>query len=282
MSLPGLDIPHLLRQYSLHPVKSLGQNFLVDEAALERIVELAQISPGEVILEIGAGLGSLTRHLAARARSVVAVELDAKLIAPLEQVVLPYPNVQVVAGDILALDPVELVSHQEYVVVANIPYYITSALIRHLLEARVTPERLILTLQKEVAKRICATPGEMSLLALSVQVYGHPEIVAYIPAGAFYPPPRVDSAVIHIQLYPSPLIPHPELDAFFQLIKAGFSQKRKTLRNSLSAGLRLPPSAAEAMLGKAAIDPMRRAETLSIPEWHQLTSLYCAEFIADK
>ncbi|HEX9091757.1 MAG TPA: 16S rRNA (adenine(1518)-N(6)/adenine(1519)-N(6))-dimethyltransferase RsmA [Anaerolineales bacterium] len=277
MSLPSLDVPHLLRQYSLHPKKSLGQNFLVEEAALDRIVELAQISPGEVILEIGAGLGSLTRHLAARARSVVAVELDEKLIPPLQQVVLPYPNVQVIAGDILALDPVELVSHQAYVVVANIPYYITSALIRHLLEARVTPERLILTLQREVAKRICAAPGDMSLLALSVQVYGHPEIVAYIPAGAFYPPPKVDSAVIHIQLYPSALIPRPQLDAFFQLIKAGFSQKRKTLRNSLSAGLRLPPSAIEAMLRIANIDPMRRAETLSIPEWHQLTSLYYAQ-----
>lgn len=277
MSLPSLDVPHLLRQYSLHPKKSLGQNFLVEEAALDRIVELAQISPGEVILEIGAGLGSLTRHLAARARSVVAVELDEKLIPPLQQVVLPYPNVQVIAGDILALDPVELVSHQAYVVVANIPYYITSALIRHLLEARVTPERLILTLQREVAKRICAAPGDMSLLALSVQVYGHPEIVAYIPAAAFYPPPKVDSAVIHIQLYPSALIPRPQLDAFFQLIKAGFSQKRKTLRNSLSAGLRLPPSAIEAMLRIANIDPMRRAETLSIPEWHQLTSLYYAQ-----
>ncbi|OGN92618.1 MAG: ribosomal RNA small subunit methyltransferase A [Chloroflexi bacterium RBG_13_48_10] len=274
MSLPQLDVPRLLRQYGLRPEKSLGQNFLLDESALHQVVEAAQLAPHETVLEIGPGLGSLTRYLALSARSVVAVELDSNLIPPLEQVVGQYPNVQVVAGDILALDPVQLVSQQEYVVVANIPYYITSSLIRHLLEARIPPQRLILTLQHEVAKRICAIPGDMSLLALSVQVYGHPEIMAHIPANAFYPPPKVDSAVLRIHLYQSPLIPAAEMDTFFHLIKAGFSQKRKTLRNSLSAGLRLSPSETEGMLQDADIDPMRRAETLAIPEWHKLTSSF--------
>jgi 16S rRNA (adenine1518-N6/adenine1519-N6)-dimethyltransferase len=195
----------------------------------------------------------------------------------LEQVVGQYPNVHVVEGDILALDPVQLVDQQEYVVVANIPYYITSALLRHLLEARIPPQRLILTIQREVARRICAPPGDMSLLALSVQVYGHPEIIAHIPAGAFYPPPKVDSAVIRIDLFSSPLISPSELDIFFRLIKAGFSQKRKTLRNSLSAGLHLSPPRVEAMLNDTQIDPMRRAETLDISEWHRLTTLYSVQ-----
>ena len=274
MNLPKLNVPKLLSQYQLRPDKSLGQNFLIDELSLHRIVEVAQIMPGEVVLEIGAGLGSLTRHLAVLAMSVVAVELDGNLIPPLQQVMRQFQNVRVIAGDILALDPVQLISQHKYVVVANIPYYITSALLRHLLEARNPPQRLILTVQREVAKRICAEPGDMSLLALSVQVYGHPEIVAHIPASAFYPPPKVDSAVIRLALFPSPLIPPAELDAFFHLIKAGFSQKRKTIRNALSAGLRLPPPTVESILLEAEIDPMRRAETLAIPEWHHLVSIF--------
>jgi 16S rRNA (adenine1518-N6/adenine1519-N6)-dimethyltransferase len=274
MNLAKLDVPGLLRQYGLHPDKSLGQNFLLDESALQQVVKAAEITSQDVVLEIGPGLGSLTRHLALSANSVVAVELDHNLIPPLILVVSQYPNVQVVQGDILALDPVQLVSHQEYVVVANIPYYITSALVRHLLEARIPPKRLVLTIQREVARRICALPGEMSLLALSVQVYGYPEIIAHIPASAFYPSPNVDSSVLRIDLYASPLVPTPELDAFFQLIKAGFSQKRKTLRNALSGGLRLPPSSVEALLMASDIDPMRRAETLDISEWHHLTTRF--------
>ena len=270
MNLPQLDVPGLLRQYGLHPEKSLGQNFLVDESALRQVVNAAELSPKDIVLEIGSGLGSLTRHLALIAQFVVAVELDHNLISPLMQVISPYPNVQVVEGDILALNPVQLVSQNEYAVVANIPYYITSALIRHLLEARIPPKRLVLTVQQEVARRICAQPGEMSFLSLSVQIYGLPKIIAHIPAGAFYPPPKVDSMILRIDLFPSPLIPIPQLDFFFQLIKAGFSQKRKTLRNALSAGLRLPPPKVALILLEAGIDPKRRAETLEISEWRKL------------
>jgi 16S rRNA (adenine1518-N6/adenine1519-N6)-dimethyltransferase len=276
MNLLQLDVPGILRQYGLHPEKSLGQNFLLDEGALRQVVEAAEVNPQEVVLEIGPGLGSLTRHLADSARSVVAVELDSKLIPLLLQIVGRFPNVRVVEGDILALDPAQLVSQEAYLVVANIPYYITSALIRHLLESDLPPSRLVLTVQREVARRICAGPGDMSLLALSVQVYGQPRIVAHIPANAFYPPPKVDSTVLRIDLYPVPLIPPGMLDAFFHLIKAGFSQKRKTLRNALSGGLRLSTSNVEAMLLESHIDPMRRAETLAISEWYELTSVYIA------
>ena len=150
----------------------------------------------------------------------------------------------------------------DYLVVANIPYYITSALLRHLLESGGHPRRLVLTVQEEVAERICAKPGKMSLLSLSVQVYGTPDIVAYIPAEAFYPAPKVDSAVLRVEILPEPVIPLTLLDTFFTLIKAGFSQKRKTLRNSLSGGLGIAPAEAEKILAAAGLDPMRRAETL--------------------
>ena len=159
-------------------------------------------------------------------------------------------------------------------IVANIPYYITSAVIRRLLEAEVHPRRVVLTVQKEVAERICAEPGEMNLLALSVQVYGKPTITAFIPAGAFYPPPKVDSAVLRIEVQDQSYLTTNLLDAFFKLIKAGFSQKRKTLRNSLSGGLRVSQVESEKMLSGAGIDPGRRAETLSLEEWGRLCQRY--------
>lgn len=274
MNEPALNIPALLRQYGLRPDKKLGQNFLVDPAALERVVAAAGELAGEVVLEIGPGLGSLTRLLAERARRVVAVELDAGLIPPLKRVLNDYENVQIVSGDILQLDPGALVGETDYCVVANIPYYITSALLRHLLEAPVKPDRMVLTVQQEVAARICASPGEMSLLALSVQVYGRPEITAHLPAEAFYPEPKVDSAIVRVEFYPEPRIPAPELETFFRLAKAGFSQKRKIMRNALSGGLGLPANEVEEMLAQAAIDPRRRAETLDIEEWHRLVKVY--------
>ncbi len=222
------------------------------------------------MLEIGPGLGSLTRYLAASAREVVAVELDQHLLPPLKAVLAPYQNVRFIHGDILELSPDDLIQDQDYVVAANIPYYITSAVIRHLLESRHKPRRVVLTIQKEVAQRICEKPGDLSLMALSVQVYGKPHIAAHIPAEAFFPAPSVDSAVLVIEIYPSPLIPQEHLDFFFKLIKAGFGQKRKTLRNSLSAGLAISPASAAALLESAGIDPQRRAETLSIEEWQRL------------
>ena len=279
MRPPALDVPELLRRYGLRPSKGLGQNFLVDQAALQRVIDAADIQPAEAVLEIGSGLGSLTCWLAVLASRVVAVELDSSLIPPLNEVLMPYPNVQLIQGDILALDPAKLMDQETgytsraYLVVANIPYYITSALIRHLLEARYPPRRLVLTVQREVADRICASPGKMSLLALSVQVYGKPRLMGRIPAGAFYPPPKVDSAVVRIDLYSQPLVSTPLIPVFFRLAKAGFSQRRKTLRNSLVGGMRWTTQQAEEALYKAQIDPKRRAETLSIEEWARLAEL---------
>ena len=289
--LAPLNIPALLKKYGLRPSKGLGQNFLVDENALIKVANAAEIYEGDVILEVGPGLGSLTRYLGSAARQVIAVELDEKLLPALHETLASFENVEIVVGDILELDPAELLSSyalhaasnkpqasahaplptSHYKVVANIPYYITSALIRHLLEAEIKPQRIVLTVQREVAQRICETPPKMSLLALSVQVYGEPKIVAKIPAGAFYPAPSVDSSVVSIELYPEPLIPTSLLEHFFQLAKAGFSQKRKTLRNSISAGMCWDKPQAEAILEAAGINPQRRAETLSLAEWDNLT-----------
>lgn len=274
VDLPPLNVPDLLRDHGLRPKKSLGQNFLVDPSALRKIVAAAEIPPEAEVLEIGPGLGSLTRHLAAAARRVVAVELDAVLLPALQDVLAGQENVTIVQGDMLELDPAALMTAPGYLVVANIPYYITSALIRHLLEAEKKPARVVLTIQKEVAERITATPGDLSLLALSVQVYGQARRAVRIPAGAFYPPPNVDSEAVRVDLYPQPLIPTEQIDTFFKLIKAGFSQKRKTLRNALSAGLRWNTTQTEELLRAAGIDPMRRAETLSIEEWRGLVAAF--------
>ncbi|HEX7556663.1 MAG TPA: 16S rRNA (adenine(1518)-N(6)/adenine(1519)-N(6))-dimethyltransferase RsmA [Leptolinea sp.] len=270
MTTPPPEYYSLMKRFGIKPRKSLGQNFLLDQSILNQIVESAGVTPQDDVLEIGAGLGSLTFTLAGIARHVTAVELDASLIPVLNEVIHPCGNVDIIQGDILEIPIQNLPLQPGYLVVANIPYYITSAVIRHLLESPVKPARLLLTIQNEVAQRICAKPGDMSLLALSVQVYGSPSITRKLPAGAFYPPPSVDSACVRVDIHPQPLIPMDRLNTFFRLIKAGFSQKRKTLRNALSAGLALPVEKTAVLLNSAAIDPMRRAETLSIPEWEIL------------
>jgi len=274
MSLEFLNIQPLLKRYHIQPKKSLGQNFLVEPAGLMKVIDAAELSGSEEVLEIGAGLGSLTYLLAQTCARVTTVEIDRHMLEPLAEALKPFTNVQIVPGDILELDPATLVSQENYVVVANIPYYITSAIIRHLLEAAVKPSRVILTIQKEVAQRIVARDGKMSLLSLSVFVFGEPEIVSTIPAGSFFPAPDVDSAVLRIRLHPEPLIPSSQLDLFFKLAHAGFGQKRKTLRNSLSAGLSLPANEVEARLLEADIEPSRRAETLSMAEWARLVDSF--------
>ena len=274
MSLHYLDIFPLLQKYQVQPKKSLGQNFLVDPNGLNKVVQAAKVSSEDTVLEIGAGLGSLTYLLAQQSRQVVAVELDTRLIASLREALAGFTNVTICEGDMLKLSPDVLIDAERYVVVANIPYYITSALIRHLLEADHKPTRMVLTVQQEVAERILARDGKMSLLALSVQVYGKPELKARIPAGCFYPPPEVDSAVLSIELYEEPLIPSGSLDLFFKLAHAGFAQKRKTLRNTLATGMNESPAWAERLLTTAGIDPQRRAETLSMQEWKQLVEAY--------
>ncbi len=277
------NVMELVRRYQIDPKRSLGQNFLLDPSHLDRIVAAADLAPTDIVLEIGPGLGTLTARLAAQAGHVVAVELDDRLIELLRADFADRPHVQIVHGDILELDPPALLAAHlpqgkmaagykaaGYKVVANLPYYITSAALRHLLEASVPPMLAVVMVQKEVAERICAAPGDLSLLAVSVQFYAVPRIVQRVPAGAFYPAPNVDSAVLRLDVRPQPAVPDVPPRDFFRVVRAGFGQKRKQLANSLSAGLSLPKSVIQDALSAAAIDPTRRAETLSLEEWGQL------------
>lgn len=266
-----MDVRRLLKEFDIQPRKSLGQNFLADQRALERIVEAAELGPGDIVLEIGPGLGTLTRCLAAGAGWVVAIELDQRLVEVLKQTLADLPNVEIIHGDILELNPADLLERQmasfQYKVVSNLPYYITSAVLRHLLTAKVRPKLMIVTVQLEVARRITAEPGDMSLLAVSVQFYGRPRIVARIKASAFYPSPQVDSAVIRIDLDGRPLVEVDDADSFFKVVRAGFAQRRKQLRNALAAELALPASEVAQALSRAGVNPKRRAQTLGIEEW---------------
>lgn len=276
MTIKHLDIYTLLKKHGIKPKKSLGQNFLVEPAGLMKVINAAGLTPTDEVLEIGAGLGSLTYLLAQSALRVTAVEIDREMLPPLHEALAKFSNVKIVEGDILKLKPDELVQQQDYIVVANIPYYISSAIIRHLMEAQARPRRIVLTVQKEVAERVLARDGKMSLLSLSVQVFGQVSMAGVIPAGSFLPAPEVDSAVLKIDLYPEPLVPFAQQDVFFRLAHAGFGQKRKTLRNSLAAGLALTGTDAELFVKKNGIDPQRRAETLSIAEWKILTEAWLA------
>jgi 16S rRNA (adenine1518-N6/adenine1519-N6)-dimethyltransferase len=268
-----MDVRRLLSDAGLRPQKNLGQNFLVDEVQLAKVAAAAEIGLEETVLEIGAGLGGLTRHLARSARQVVALEIDPALIPILRRMLAPFGNVNILEGDFLALPIEKLLGNLApggYAVAANIPYYIPSAIIRRLMEARNPPARIVLTVQREVADRICAKPGKMSLLAVSVQFFGRPKICGRIPAEAFYPAPKVDSAIVKVELDSPPADPD-AADRMFRVARAGFSQKRKMLRNTLAAGLALPVGAVEDGLSHAGVDSHRRAETLSIEEWIRLS-----------
>ena len=273
MTLEPLHVPELLRRYHLRPQKSLGQNFLTDHNALLKIVRDAEVSPDDHILEIGAGLGGLTRLLAVHAKAVTAVEIDKGLFPALELVMQPFDNVQLVQGDILALSPEDLQLDEGYKVVANIPYYITSAVIRHLLEASVKPDRIVLTMQREVAERIVNQDEKMSLLSLSVQVYGEVRIASHIPAACFYPKPQVDSSVLIIDVYEQPRVSEDQMRLFFRLAHAAFNQKRKMLRSSLRPLFDGNLESVSSTLEGVGIDPRRRPETLSLEDWIRLTTV---------
>ncbi len=270
-----LDPRKILKEKGIRPRKSLGQHFMVSLRGLKAILEALDPQPNDVVIEVGAGTGFLTLPLASRVAKVIAVEIDRRLVKVLQELCANLPNVVIVEGDILETTPAVLLEQgrcigKPYKLVGNLPYYITSAVLRHFLENKPRPSLAVVTVQREVAQRIMALPGEMSLLSVSVRVYARPELVTYIPSGAFFPPPEVDSAVVKLEILPEPLIPEEEEEGFFALVKAGFSGKRKTLRNALRKGLSLPPEGVEKLLREANISPERRAETLSIEEWLKL------------
>lgn len=261
----------LLASHDLRARKGLGQHFLVDGSVLEKIVAAAELVPSDTVIEVGPGLGVLTNELAKYAGKVFAVELDSHLADLLRQKFTDPTAVVVVNQDILKISPIAMLGCiSDYKVVANLPYYITSAVIRHFLEAKVKPSLMVLMVQKEVAQQITAKPGEMSLLSVSVQLYGKPTIVSKVPAGCFYPAPEVDSAILKIEVYPQPKIATEDTVGFFNVVRAGFSANRKQLVNSLANGLKIPKTEISPLLQQVAVDEKRRAETLTIEEWGRL------------
>jgi 16S rRNA (adenine1518-N6/adenine1519-N6)-dimethyltransferase len=276
----------------LRPSKSLGQNFLVDPLHQARIVAAADLARDDAVLEIGAGDGFLTALIAAQAGRVVAVELDERLISVLRRRFSAQAHVLVLHGDILEMDIGEVMrtgvgdvqdssldadAGTRFKVVANLPYYITGAVIRKLLELEDPPGLSVLTVQREVAERIVADPPHMSLLAVSVQFYCFGEIVDRIPASAFRPSPRVESATVRLLQRADPMFPGLQVEDFFKVTRAGFCQPRKQLRNSLALGMRVSPNVATAWLQAAGISPQRRAETLTLEDWGRLTEAVTRE-----
>jgi 16S rRNA (adenine1518-N6/adenine1519-N6)-dimethyltransferase len=269
-----LTNPHtlraLLQQHGMRPLKSFGQHFLVDRGVLARIVAAAELEPTDLVLEVGAGTGVLTRELARRAGRVVAVELERSMLRLLAETTAPFGNIEVVAQNLLTVDPGALFGQQPYKLVANLPYYITAPTFRHFLESELPPQLIVVMIQYEVAQRIVAAPGDLSLLGVSVQFFGRPQLIARVPARAFYPPPRVDSAIVRIRVQPRAALTPAERAVFFRLVQAGFAERRKQLHNTLARGLGLSAETVDAWLRKAGIAPQRRAETLSLDEWLQL------------
>lgn len=259
--------------YKLNPKKSLGQNFMHDPNTIEKIVSTAELMPDDTVVEIGPGTGELTAILANYARHVMAIELDERLEPVLEDRFAKISNVYLVFQDVLKTDILSLVGNKDFVVVANVPYYITTAIIQHLLEQTRRPKRIVMTMQYEVAERICATnPGDMTILSNSVQYYGKPEIVSKLNPAVFWPRPNINSAILRIDTYKQPIVDVPDDKLFFRVVKAGFSQKRKQLRNSLSGGLQVKSKIAKHYLDTAGIDSQRRAETLTLEEWARLVN----------
>ncbi len=279
-TVPDLSNPAvvrcLLQRHGARPQKAFGQYWLEDRQALERIVAAAELSPGAAALEVGAGMGVLTVALARAVGPggrVVAVEIERDVLAILREVTTSLGNVEIVPRNLLEVEPRDLFQGTPYTLVANLPYYITASALRHFLECAQPPVRMVVLVQQEVAERLTATPGNLSLLGVSVQFYGQPRLIARVPASSFYPPPRVDSAIVHINVYERPplALEGAARERFFQLVRAGFGQKRKTLRNALMLGLNQPAPVVEGWLSAAGIDARRRAETLSLEEWGRLT-----------
>ncbi|MEO5952219.1 MAG: 16S rRNA (adenine(1518)-N(6)/adenine(1519)-N(6))-dimethyltransferase RsmA [Chloroflexia bacterium] len=275
--MDGDDSGTTLTSHSAYRTKKrLGQHFLRDRSVPPRIAEAAKLQPDDLVIEVGPGLGVLTEELANRldpeCGKLIAVELDDDLLPTLKERFADRPHVTFVQADVLDMSPMDLSDGEPYKVVANLPYYITSAILRHFLDAEHKPLSLTVMVQREVADRMTAQPPDMSILAVAVQFYGNPRTVFRVPPGAFRPPPKIDSAVVHIEVYSAedrPVRPSSER-AFFKVVQAGFSQKRKQLVNTIAQGLDLPKDSARDMLEKAKVEPTRRAETLTLQEWAAL------------
>jgi 16S rRNA (adenine1518-N6/adenine1519-N6)-dimethyltransferase len=272
-------IKEILEKYEKRPSKGLGQNFLIDKNILQKIIKPANLKKEDTVLEIGPGLGTLTQELAKNAGKVIAIEKDKTMCEILRKTLAEFKNVEIINADVLKLKNFKLNSNlkfqiSNYKVVANLPYYITSPVIRMFLESENPPNEMVLMLQKEVAQRICEKPGNMSLLAVSVQFYAKPEIISYVSKNCFWPSPKVDSAVIKITPFKANSKFKIQNSKFFTIVKAGFLHPRKQLAPNLAKELKFGREAVEAWLAKNNISPTQRAETLSIQDWQNLAKSF--------
>ncbi|MDI6856781.1 MAG: 16S rRNA (adenine(1518)-N(6)/adenine(1519)-N(6))-dimethyltransferase RsmA [Dehalococcoidia bacterium] len=272
--------PRALREAGHFARKGLGQHFLRDRRILQRIVRAAKLSPDDTVVEVGAGLGTLTALLAKRAARVVAVEVDEELCDHLRQRFAETPNLSLVCADVLSLTPSQLLreagASPPYVVVANLPYYIAAPVLRFFLEATAPPSRLVVMVQKEVAESIVAGPGKTSLLGMSVQFYASPRLLFTVPPSAFYPPPKVQSAVLRLDVRARPAVEVEDTGGFFRFVRAGFSAPRKQLRNALSHALGASAPHVAATIAEAGVDPRVRAQALGLEDWARLYGAFSA------
>jgi 16S rRNA (adenine1518-N6/adenine1519-N6)-dimethyltransferase len=281
MSAPHLDLTDtgilipLLQRHGFYTRKALGQHFLISRKVVEAIVEACDVQPDVPVLEVGPGIGTLTRALVERGAPVTAVELDQRAVEVLQETVGGFPNVRIIHADILTLDLAALFDSQRWTVVGNLPYYITTPVIIRILEHAAAVRLAVFMVQREVADRLCAAPGgkEYGAISVLVQVYAEVSRVIKVPRGAFLPPPSVDSSVVRFAMRPEPLVPPDLRHAFFTIVRAAFGQRRKTLENALAAGgvLDGDRQAVTHALQTAGIDPRRRGETLSIAEYVRVT-----------
>jgi 16S rRNA (adenine1518-N6/adenine1519-N6)-dimethyltransferase len=262
------ELESLLAKHGFWAKKHLGQNFLIDETVFETILEAADLQPSDNVVEVGPGTGFLTEHLLEEAKHVTAVETDGDMIKVLKSRFREANNLELIHKDILKVGNEEL-KVKDYKVVANIPYYITSPLLKYFLQSENPPQLMVVLVQKEVAEKICGITGK-SLITIETQLFGKPELVGIVPPKAFHPSPKVDSAILKIEAHPKPLVPSDKLKDFLRVVKFGFSQKRKKLTNSLGAGLHMKPSEVAPLLERAGIDPGIRAEALEIEDWKRL------------
>jgi len=263
------NVKNLLNSYRINISKRLGQNFLIDKTTIKKVIKTADLQPTDIVLEIGPGIGTLTKEIAKKVKKVIAVEKDPGIYKVLKETLKDFKNIKIIQGDILKIKDLRL-KIKDYKIVANLPFYLTSPFIRKFLESEYPPKEIILIIQKEVAQRICARPPKTNLLAVSIQFYAKPKIISHISKKSFWPSPKVDSAIIKI-------IPHKNKfdvklrERFSKIVKAGFSQSRKQLANNLSKRLKLNKEQVKTWLLKNNIQPHQRAETLNINGWIKLT-----------
>jgi 16S rRNA (adenine1518-N6/adenine1519-N6)-dimethyltransferase len=266
---------HVLKSHGIRPRKRFGQHFLVSRSTLRRLLDAAGLTAQDGVVEIGAGIGTLTVALAPLVHTVLAIEVDRGLLVALRENTAPFPNVRIEHGDVMRLDLAALIGAlpAPRKVVSNLPYNIASPLILTLLELPLDLTRLVFTVQREVARRLAAVPGtkDYGALSVAVQYRARPRIVARVPPGAFFPPPDVESAIVVLEPRKAPPVDAGDESMFFRVVKASFAQRRKTLRNTLSVGLTLGPDVVEAACRAAGIDPSRRGETLDLAAFATLS-----------